>query len=234
MATQLRDDLWTRFYAQSGPQSLDKMLSDASNWNEVIQTGEADLARGLKYTTITFGSDRAALDLGCGAGRLTHVLGQRFGRVLGVDTSEGMIREAHKQRQLDNVSFLVSDDRLTLPETVGHFDTIFSYEVFHYLTPEQLKHYFRVAHSLLKPNGELVFQLNVQPIRVMTRVSFGFRSFLQLLGIDQWHGWPNDAAFQRKCHTTPWLVSELESAGYVVDGCRGTPRQTWVRAVKPA
>lgn len=234
MTSQAENDLWSRMYSSSGPQSLDKALNGASPWNEVIQTGEADLALGLRFTTITFGIDRSALDLGCGAGRLTHVLGRRFGRVLGVDTSTGMIREANKRRCLDNIGFLLTDDRLSLPENVGLFDTVFSYEVFHYLTARQLQHYFEVIFCRLKPGGEFVFQLNVEPIRPVTQISFTFRRFLQLLGISQWRGWPNDPAFRRKCHRPDWLVNRLEQIGYVVDGSRGSPRQTWVRATKPA
>lgn len=74
------------------------------------------------------------LDFGCGTGRLTVPLAQRFAEVIGVDVSETMLEEARRNFQkfgLDNGEFISSDDRLSKVE--GKFDFINSYIVFQHL-----------------------------------------------------------------------------------------------------
>ena len=56
-----------------------------------------------------------ALDFGCGVGRLSMPLARRFQRVVGIDVSPEMLREAEKNCALfdiKNASFLVSDSAL--------------------------------------------------------------------------------------------------------------------------
>lgn len=49
------------------------------------------------------------IDIGCGVGLLCHLLSLRGFRVIGVDLSIEMLREAKKSRQLPNISFLCCD-----------------------------------------------------------------------------------------------------------------------------
>lgn len=228
-----RSDYWNRAVLESGPRSLDKELSEHSNWNDVLATGEADLAEALKSTVVTFGAERSALEIGCGAGRMSHAFGLRFQRVLGVDIAVQMVEMANTHRQLDNISFALANEQTIVPPSAGTFDTIFSYEVFHYLPSTVLNHYLKVAHSLLNPGGELVFQLNVVPITPLTWLSLQFRSFMFALGIERWRGWSNNPAFQRHCHSPAAVIAELKKIGFQCDSPRGRPRQTWFRAVRP-
>ena len=234
MVAQAYSDCWSQVFLRHGHQSLDKMLNGNSSWNDVLAAGEADLALGLQNTRISFGPDRTALDIGCGAGRMTHVLGLRFGHVVGIDTSPLMIEQANEHRQLDNVTFEVGDFQEINPPVGQSFDTIFSYEVFHYLSKEQLRQYWRKAFSLLSPGGELVFQMNVEPIKITTRLSLQFRAVLDLIGIHEWRGWPNSPGFQRRYHSPDWILSQLKEIGYTIDTCAGRSRQKWFRAVRPA
>lgn len=233
MVAQTYNDCWSQVFLRHGHQSLDKMLDGDASWNDVLAVGEADLALGLKHTTITFGRDRKALDIGCGAGRMTHVLGLRFGHVLGIDTSPLMIEQANGHRQLDNVTFSAVDLQDMNPSASDAFDTIFSYEVFHYLSREQLRRYWQQSFAMLNPGGELVFQMNVEPITWKTRLSLQFRAFLDSIGIHEWRGWPNDPGFQRRYHAPEWIQSQLESIGFEIDQCAGRARQKWFRATRP-
>src|ERR1700694_5425730 len=59
-----------------------------------------------------FRGDEAVLDLGCGDGKITHQLALRVptGRVVGIDSSESMIRFAKETHAVQaNLSFALKD-----------------------------------------------------------------------------------------------------------------------------
>lgn len=80
------------------------------------------------FDLLAFGPADAVLDLGCGTGHLTNRIRQMtFGRVLGLDPSEGMIAEARRQAAA-NVEFRVGTaEELDLP---GRLDAIFCNSAF--------------------------------------------------------------------------------------------------------
>jgi trans-aconitate 2-methyltransferase len=99
--------------------------------------------------------DEAALDAGCGSGRVTEELAKRLpgGSVLAVDASEAMIEKA-RQRLGDGASYLVAD--LAELEVDEQVDLIFSTATFHWvLDHERL---FSQLHAALAPGGRLVAQ----------------------------------------------------------------------------
>ena len=64
---------------------------------EFFATGEIELATVMGYlgeVECLLDADGAALDFGCGVGRLTQALARRFAASVGVDISEEMIRRA--------------------------------------------------------------------------------------------------------------------------------------------
>jgi len=99
--------------------------------------------------------DEAALDAGCGSGRVTEQLAQRLpgGSLLAVDASEAMVAKA-RERLGDRASYLVADlAELELGEPV---ELIFSTATFHWiLDHERLFAHLRAA---LRPGGRLVAQ----------------------------------------------------------------------------
>jgi trans-aconitate 2-methyltransferase len=99
--------------------------------------------------------DEAAIDAGCGSGRVTAELLDRLpgGRVIAVDGSEAMVTKA-KERLGDRADYLVSDlVELRLDEPV---DLIFSTATFHWIGDHDLL--FRQLRAALKPGGRLVAQ----------------------------------------------------------------------------
>jgi trans-aconitate 2-methyltransferase len=99
--------------------------------------------------------DEAAIDAGCGSGRVAEKLLERLpsGSLLAVDASEAMVAKA-RERLGDRASYLVADlAELRVPEPV---DLIFSTATFHWiLDHEGLFAYLRAA---LRPGGRLVAQ----------------------------------------------------------------------------
>jgi trans-aconitate 2-methyltransferase len=99
--------------------------------------------------------DGAAVDAGCGSGRVTAELADRLpdGRLIAVDGSAAMVEKA-KERLGERATYLVSDlVELKLPEPV---DLVFSTATFHWIPDHDAL--FRRMRAALKPGGRLVAQ----------------------------------------------------------------------------
>jgi SAM-dependent methyltransferase len=137
-----RDGKWdtTRFF-ETGANEISAML------------GELD-AQGIV-------SNRgAALDFGCGVGRLTQALGPHFGRVVGVDISREMCNLATELNRFpDTISYICNDapDLRVLPD--NSLDFIVSSIVLQHLQPELAVGYLREFFRVLAPAGIMVVQL---------------------------------------------------------------------------
>lgn len=122
----------------------------------------------------------AALDFGCGVGRLTRALAARFDHAVGVDISETMVREA---REL-NTGFANAEFRHNPRADLSmfsdeSFDLVASDIVLQHLpSREAVEGYLREFLRVLRPGGLIVFQLptslsplvRMQPRRTAYRV----------------------------------------------------------------
>ena len=225
---------WNKSLDEVGIHSMDKLVSADSDWSAVLQSGRDDLARAMTITGMTCGQDQTAVEVGCGLGRMSTALADHFGRVVGVDIAPRLIEEARRRNEHGQVTFEVADGVHLRPESIAECDTVFSYEVFYYINPLALTTYFCDAFQLLRAGGQFVFQLNMEPVRLQTRLSFLFRRMLYACGIKHWRGWPTGAGYRRYHHSPEWLRKTLTGIGFRVDKMTGpTARQTWIVAVKP-
>ena len=90
------------------------------------------------------------LDLGCGTGHLTSLIAESGAEVVGIDSSEDMVRVASEN--YPNIRFEVADAR-SLPFD-AEFDAVFSNAVLHWVRPPEA-----VVESVwraLKPDGRFV------------------------------------------------------------------------------
>jgi len=92
------------------------------------------------------------LDLGCGTGRFTRRLAERCQRVVAIDASVGMIREARKRSgNYRNIDYCIADIRdFTLPR--NFFDSVQSLTTLHHLP---LRETLIALEAPLKPGGTL-------------------------------------------------------------------------------
>jgi 2-polyprenyl-6-hydroxyphenyl methylase/3-demethylubiquinone-9 3-methyltransferase len=88
------------------------------------------------------------LDLGCGKGRFARELQRLGARVVGVDLSLGMLKEA---RGIERVRALAH----RLPLAPGAFDAIIAVEVFEHLEPRAQPTVLSELRRILKPGGKL-------------------------------------------------------------------------------
>lgn len=131
-----------------GPQEWDAETYDAIS--------DPQLSWGIEVLErLELGGDEAAIDAGCGSGRVTERLLARLpkGSVLAVDASEAMVRKA-RERLGDRASYLVAD--LVELEVEEPADLVFSTATFHWILDHE--RLFRRLRAALQPGGRLVAQ----------------------------------------------------------------------------
>jgi trans-aconitate 2-methyltransferase len=106
---------------------------------------------------LELGGDEAAIDAGCGTGRVTELLLQKLpeGSVLAVDRSRAMVEAAGRRFAGDPRVRVERQDLLDL-EVEERVDLIFSTAAFHWIKDHN-RLFERLARAV-KPNGRLVAQ----------------------------------------------------------------------------
>ncbi len=151
-----RDDpLWavlTEPTARGGRWDLDEFLA----------RGEHEVAAALAELDQLGASPvrGRALDFGCGVGRLTQALADRFERCDGVDIAGSMIAEARRvNRRGDRVQYHVNDAPDLELFASGTFDFVLSFIVLQHMEPRYATGYIAEFLRVLKPGGVAMFQV---------------------------------------------------------------------------
>lgn len=99
-------------------------------------------------------SGEVAVDVGCGLGRFTRVLGRRFSKAIGIDVSDGMIAQAKSTAcGLPNLEFFVSDG-VSFPQPENSVDFVWSYEVFQHMpSNDVIRANVHETARILRPGG---------------------------------------------------------------------------------
>ncbi len=106
-----------------------------------------------------------ALDFGCGVGRLTQPLGDRFEVTYGVDISAPMLEGARKyNRHGDRCRYVLNTKNDLEIFEDDTFDFIFTTVVLQHMPPELAKNYIREFVRVLAPGGVLFFQVPVEQV----------------------------------------------------------------------
>jgi trans-aconitate 2-methyltransferase len=134
------------------------MNSSAREWDAETYDAVSDpqLSWGLEVLErLDLRGDEAAIDAGCGSGRVTAKLLERLpgGSLIAVDGSEAMVAKA-RERLGDRAEYLVADlSELELTEPV---DLVFSTATFHWILDHDAL--FARLRAALRPGGRLVAQ----------------------------------------------------------------------------
>lgn len=138
----------------SDPKFLgSKLGSDLEK--DFYQSGQADIARVMRHIH-SLGGDSFdhAIDFGCGTGRLTIPLASYAKKVMGLDVSPSVIKEAKKKtpKQLKSrVSYHLSNDQLDgLPK---EYDLVHSYIVLQHVHPRRGEQIIKKLLANLQPGG---------------------------------------------------------------------------------
>lgn len=123
-----------------------------------------DAARSMPTKAISGWMDRVAravppeevsiaADIGCGTGRFSGALRDRFAaRMIGLDPSSTMLREANRKLGSSGLSFLRSTAEC-LPLSTGAVDLAFMSMVYHHLSSARVV--ARELHRIVRPSGYL-------------------------------------------------------------------------------
>jgi SAM-dependent methyltransferase len=133
----------------------------AGGWDvrEFFETGEIEMATVMEYlgeVECMPDPDGAALDFGCGVGRLTQAMALRFAASVGVDISEEMIRQAEALNQYPQCTYMTS---VTEGLQFGDesFAFVYSNIVLQHMPRRLAMGYLREFVRVLEPGGVLVF-----------------------------------------------------------------------------
>jgi SAM-dependent methyltransferase len=131
---------------------------------EFFRSGEADVDRVMSWAQrLGYPKDRrAALDFGCGVGRLTRALAKHFDDCYGVDIADTMIASAKELNAAGgSCRFLVNDTDDLRQFGDGSFDLVYSHLVLQHLANQDvIADFIAEFVRVLRPSGALlVFQL---------------------------------------------------------------------------
>ena len=128
---------------------------------QFFAAGEREIARVLRRARRLRLPKRrdAALDFGCGAGRLTQALARRFGRAVGVDASAEMVEAARRwNRHGERCEYVLNEEPSLARFADASFDFVYSNLVLQHMPEELGRRYVAELARVLRPGGLLVFQ----------------------------------------------------------------------------
>ncbi len=105
---------------------------------------------------------KTAIELGCGAGRMTHAFAAHFERVIAFDVSEEMLKRAKAVLpNSSNITWLHSNGENLSEAGNDSTDFVFSYLVLQHLPQEEMVcAYIREMLRVLRRDGLCLFQFN--------------------------------------------------------------------------
>jgi ubiquinone/menaquinone biosynthesis C-methylase UbiE len=136
---------------------------DASDWETYWASGSRDLEVLLELAQQAGCTSRElAVEIGCGLGRVARPLAARFRKVLAVDISQEMLRQAAQLAGAPNIDYelVVADHRLHLKD--GSADLVIAWTVFRHTSKSVFDAYLKEARRILKTGGCLVFEMQVR------------------------------------------------------------------------
>ena len=134
---------------------------------DFFRSGEASARMVFGNNLENLPSTGRVLEIGCGKGRVVRYLAaQRAGaQFFGIDVSKEMIRLAWESDQNNlprNLCFVVGDGSTFDAFPDQFFDVLYSYIVFQHLPRHIVRSYLRHAERILKPGGNLIFQVQTR------------------------------------------------------------------------
>lgn len=98
------------------------------------------------------------VEIGCGLGRLTRLAAADFDRVIGLDVSPEMLRQARIQANAANISYELVGSDGRIPSGAESIDLVYAWTVFRHMSKEMFGRYLDEARRVLKPGGCLAFE----------------------------------------------------------------------------
>jgi ubiquinone/menaquinone biosynthesis C-methylase UbiE len=157
---------WLQFRARrvwdrhARTRSLEATSShDATDADTYWRSGERDWGLVLAVANQAGLPARAsAIEIGCGLGRLTRLAAADFNRVIGLDVSPEMLKQARIQANAANISYELVGGDGRIPSAAESVDLVYAWTVFRHMSKEMFGRYLDEARRILKPGGCLAFE----------------------------------------------------------------------------
>jgi SAM-dependent methyltransferase len=136
---------------------------DAGDWDRYWESGrrDLDLLWGVAREAGPLGAE-LAVEVGCGLGRITRPLAERFQQVVGVDISKEMLRQARAHAGATGIRYELVDATHRLPVGDGTADLVLAWTVFRHTSKSTFARYLEEARRVLKSQGCLVFEAQIR------------------------------------------------------------------------
>jgi SAM-dependent methyltransferase len=163
LAAVSADARWERFAREDPLHYIDPTASRDMSIEQFVASGEPLVATALDWAAPVPGHARA-LEIGCGVGRFTAALAQRFERVDAVDVSPTMLALAARLGLPANAHLHLGSGRdlAELPDEA--FDVAFSHLVFQHIADRSaIGSYVDELARTLRPGGVAALQFDTRP-----------------------------------------------------------------------
>jgi SAM-dependent methyltransferase len=182
--------------AMPDPQSFDRLAADYDRYASL----EPPLVLDWLLPQLP-GHGRRALDAGCGSGRHTLALADRFDQVVGIDRSQPLIDIARRTRPHPHICYQVGD-LLAITDPYG-FDLVFSSTTLHHLA--DLDAALRHLRGLVAPKGTAILIDNVASQPTPPGWVYRLGAVRDLPADLRRHGWQQAWWLVRFRNSTRWL-----------------------------
>jgi len=140
---------------------VNKTLKYYNNHSESIskQYESADVSAIQKLLLEVFSKDSNLLEIGCGSGRDASFMLENGYKILGIDASKNMIKEAKKlhPKLEDSLQAAIIPDNLDIRD--NSFDGVYSIATLMHLEKNKIDFSIAKIYSCLKNNGKFLFSV---------------------------------------------------------------------------
>lgn len=161
--------LWENLSRENSKYYINSDFGKSITDEQFKVSGISDYNRLIKSDELIDNYD-SILDLGCGTGRLTASMAYYFDRVIGIDISGEMIKQAKERLyDFDNIE-LIETNGYTIPLDDKSVSNVFSYLVFQHMKTEgMVESNFSEAYRVLKSGGLFKVRLRTDKVERMDK-----------------------------------------------------------------
>jgi SAM-dependent methyltransferase len=170
--TQAMRAFWDDAAARNAMFYVDTSLDyDAPDTEAFLAGGRRIAAIALDDSRVTLPGHALAVEIGSGLGRICAALAETFDRVVGLDISEEMVRQAQELVTDPSVEFRHSDGVTLTGVADDSADFVLTFTVFQHAPSRSIiKANLREAARVLRDGGVLAVQWNATPGPVRWRL----------------------------------------------------------------
>lgn len=208
---------------------------DTPDMDQFFETGTKVVREALLDAPVQPAGRELALEIGPGLGRICKALAAHFDRVVGLDVSAEMVRQARELVDDPNVTFETGDGITLQPVEDASVDFVVTFTVLQHL-PDRgaIVGYLREAARVLRRGGVLAAQWNGDAHPRRYRLRGAWWQLQRRLGVRSKQDHRVAPQFLGTPVPLPFVRSVLEDAGLVVEGAKGEGTLfSWIWARRP-